>query len=480
MEYEAIIGMEVHAQLNTASKMFCGCDAGYASTPPNTHVCPVCLGMPGVLPVINQRAVEYTLMTALALNCEIPECAKFDRKNYPYPDLVKGYQISQYDMPFSRNGWISIQVDGQAKVVRVRRAHLEEDTGKLTHLGSYSLIDFNRSSVPLLEIVSEPDMRSGLEAWAYLTKLRTILRYLGVSTGNMEEGAMRCEVNISLRPVGSEKLGTYVEVKNLNSFRSVRQAIDYEIERQSVILDAGGKIEKVTMGWDENAGKTSPQRSKEEAHDYRYFPEPDLPPVFVGREWVQEIAARLPELPDAKQERFVQKLGLRPYDAEVLTEDQQIGDYFDAAVAAGQSRGVDARSISNWITSELFRFLKEGGLSIADIRVRPEGLVGLLELINKGTITAATAKTVLADMMQNGQTAQVIVEAKGLSQIADVGELGRIVDKIIAANPKPVSEYREGKDAPLRFLMGQVMRETRGKANPQAVEQLLQKRIRGE
>ena len=480
MDYEAIIGMEVHVQLNTASKMFCGCDAGYAAAPPNTHVCPVCLGMPGVLPVINRRAVEFTLMTALALNCEIPECSKFDRKNYPYPDLVKGYQISQYDMPFSRNGWIDIQADGQAKRVRVRRAHLEEDTGKLTHAGYCSLIDYNRSGVPLMEIVSEPDMRSGAEAWDYLTKLRTILRYLGVSTANMEEGAMRCEVNISLRPVGSEKLGTYVEVKNLNSFRSVRQAIEYEIARQRATLDSGGQIEKVTMGWDENAGKTSPQRSKEEAHDYRYFPEPDLPPVFIGRDWVGELAARLPELPDVKQRRLVQELGLRPYDAEVLAEDRQVADYFDAAVVAGKPRGVDARAISNWITSELFRFLKESALPITDLKVKPADLVGLIEMINKGAITSTIAKTVLEDMIASGKSAAEIVQAKGLSQIADTDELNRIVAKVVAANPKPAGEYREGRDVALKFLIGQVMRESRGKANPQVVEQLLRKQIRGE
>ena len=480
MEYEAIIGMEVHVQLRTASKMFCGCAADYAAAPPNTHVCPVCLGMPGVLPVINRQAVEYALMTALALNCEIPEYAKFDRKNYPYPDLVKGYQISQYDLPFSRHGWVAIEVDGQAKRVRVRRAHLEEDTGKLTHVGDASLIDFNRSGVPLLEIVSEPDMRSGLEAWAYLTKLRTILRYLGVSTGNMEEGAMRCEVNISLRPVGSTALGTYVEIKNLNSFRAVRQAIEYEIARQSTILERGGEIEKVTMGWDEAAGRTVLQRSKEEAQDYRYFPEPDLPPVFVSREWVGELRSRLPELPDAKQERFVASFGLRAYDATLLAEDRDIAAYFEAAVEIGQGVGVDARMISNWITSELFRLLKESGASITEIKVLPAALVRLLSLVNRGTITQATGKEVLAEMFQTGQSAEAIVAAKGLSQIADADELSSIVDKVIAANPKPVGEYRDGKDPAIRFLIGQVMRETRGKANPQVVEALLRAKIRGE
>jgi aspartyl-tRNA(Asn)/glutamyl-tRNA(Gln) amidotransferase subunit B len=318
MPYEAIIGMEVHAQVITASKMFCGCSADYASAPPNTHVCPVCLGMPGVLPVINRRAVEATILTGLALNCRIPEFSKFDRKNYPYPDLPKGYQISQYDYPLCVEGWLEIETEGGPKRIRIRRVHLEEDTAKLIHQGDYSLIDYNRAGVPLMEIVTESDLRSAEEAWQYLLKLHTILRYLGVSTGNMEEGAMRCEVNISLRPVGATELGTKVEIKNLNSFRSVRQSIAYEIARQSAILDQGGRVQQVTVGWDEDHQRTVFQRSKEFAEDYRYFPEPDLPPLEFSREWVEGMRARLPELPDAKRRRFIAEYGIKGDDAALL------------------------------------------------------------------------------------------------------------------------------------------------------------------
>ena len=479
MEYEAIIGMELHAQLKTDSKMFCGCDANYAAAPPNTHACPVCLGMPGVLPVINRKAVEHVLTMALALHCEIPEYAKFDRKNYPYPDLVKGYQISQYDMPFSRDGWLQIYLDGKAKRIRIRRAHLEEDTGKSTHMGDHSLLDYNRSGVPLMEIVTEPDIRTGAEAWAFLTKLRTIMRYLGVSSGDMEKGAMRCEPNISVRPVGSDTLGTKVEIKNLNSFRAVRQGIDYEIERQTAMLRAGGRVEQVTMGWDESAGRTVLQRSKEEANDYRYFPEPDLPPLHITREWVEELRARLPELPEAKQKRYVEEAGLRVYDAEVLTEDRDIAEYFEKAMAVGESAGVDAQSIANWVTGELFRLLKEAGANIAAIKVAPKDLVALIQLLDKGIINTTVAKQVFEEMFASGQAPGEIVKAKGLAQISDGDELSRIVDEIIAANPKPVAEYRDGKDAVLGFLMGQVMRATRGKANPKMVSGLLRAKIRG-
>ena len=479
MEYEAIIGMELHAQLSTDSKMFCGCDANYAAALPNTHVCPVCLGMPGVLPVINQKAVEYLLMMALALHCEIPEYAKFDRKNYPYPDLVKGYQISQYDMPFSRNGWLQIQVDGESKRIRIRRAHLEEDTGKSTHVGDHSLLDYNRSGVPLMEIVTEPDIRTGAEAWAFLTKLRTIMRYLGVGSGDMEKGAMRCEPNISVRPLGSETLGTKVEIKNLNSFRAVRLGIDYEIERQTAILRAGGRVEQVTMGWDESAGRTVLQRSKEEANDYRYFPEPDLPPLHITREWVDALRARLPELPEAKQKRYVDEAGLRAYDAEVLTEDRDVAEYFEATMAAGAPVGVSAQSIANWITGELFRLLNEANADIAATKVTPENLVALIQLLDKGAITTTIAKQVLEEMFATGQAPGVIVSVKGLAQISDGDELSRIVDEVIDANPKPAGEYREGKDAVLGFLVGQVMRATRGKANPQMVSKLFRAKIRG-
>jgi aspartyl-tRNA(Asn)/glutamyl-tRNA(Gln) amidotransferase subunit B len=479
MEYEAVIGMEVHAQLDTESKMFCGCSSKYAATAPNTHVCPVCLGMPGVLPVINKLAVEYLLQMGLALNCEIPEFSKFDRKNYPYPDLVKGYQISQYDLPFAIDGHVEVEVDGQPKTIRVRRVHLEEDTGKSTHMGDHSLVDYNRSGVPLMEIVTEPDMRSGAEAWAYLTKLRTIMRYLGVGTGDMEKGAMRCEVNISLRPVGTEEFGTKVEIKNLNSFRAVRQGIEYEIERQSALLDAGDQVDQVTVGWDEDARRTVLQRSKEEANDYRYFPEPDLPPIHVTPEWVDELRAKLPELPDAKRQRYVGEEGLRPYDAAVLTENREIADYFEAALGAAKAQQVAAQSVSNWVTGELFRLLKESGDDISAIKVAPSDLVALIRLVEGKAITSNVGKQILQEMFASGRPPAKIVEEKGLAQISDDDAMSDIVDEVIAANPGPVQDYRDGKDAVMGFLMGQVMRATRGKANPQMATTLIREKIRG-
>ena len=483
MEYEAVIGMEVHVQLLTKSKMFCRCSADYAGAPPNTLVCPVCLGMPGTLPVINRKAVEYTIMTALALNCEIAEFAKFDRKNYFYPDLVKGYQISQYDLPLSRNGWLEIEIDGKRKRIRIRRVHLEEDTAKLIHVHrdgqSYSLIDFNRSGVPLMEIVSEPDIRSPEEARQYLIKLRTILRYLGVSTADMEKGAMRCEANVSLRPLGSEEYGTRVEVKNLNSFRSVKLALEYEIERQKRLLEAGGKVEQETMGWDESRGVTVLQRSKEYAHDYRYFPEPDLPPLVIEREWVEEIRTKLPELPDAKRDRFVADYGLSRYDAGVLVADRAVADYFETCVRAGAGR-VEPKAIANWITGELFRLMKAQGLEIGEVRITPDKLVALIGMVEDGTITASTAKKVLAEVFETGRAPEEIVRERGLAQISDVEALSRVVDEVIAANPKAVADYLAGKKPVLRFLVGQVMKATRGKANPKLANELLLEKLKQE
>jgi len=483
VEYEAVIGMEVHVQLLTKSKMFCRCSADYAGAPPNTLVCPVCLGMPGTLPVINRKAVEYTIMTALALNCEIAEFAKFDRKNYFYPDLVKGYQISQYDLPLSRNGWLEIEIDGKRKRIRIRRVHLEEDTAKLIHVHrdgqSYSLIDFNRSGVPLMEIVSEPDIRSPEEARQYLIKLRTILRYLGVSTADMEKGAMRCEANVSLRPVGSKEYGTRVEVKNLNSFRSVKLALEYEIERQKRLLEAGGKVEQETMGWDESRGVTVLQRSKEYAHDYRYFPEPDLPPLVIEREWVEEIRTKLPELPDAKRDRFVADYGLSRYDAGVLVADRAVADYFETCVRAGAGR-VEPKAIANWITGELFRLMKAQGLEIGEVRITPDKLVALIGMVEDGTITASTAKKVLAEVFETGRAPEEIVRERGLAQISDVEALSRVVDEVIAANPKAVADYLAGKKPVLRFLVGQVMKATRGKANPKLANELLLEKLKQE
>jgi aspartyl-tRNA(Asn)/glutamyl-tRNA(Gln) amidotransferase subunit B len=474
MKYEAIIGMEVHAELLTQSKMFCSCSADFFGAKPNTLTCPVCTGMPGVLPVINQKGVEYAIMTALALNCEIAETSVFSRKNYFYPDLPKAYQISMYDLPLSVNGWLEIEFDSNSNRIGIERVHLEEDTAKLFHVDGHSLVDFNRSGVPLMEIVSQPDMRSADEAYAYLTKLRQILRYLDVSSGDMEKGAMRCEANVSLRPVGSTEYGTKVEVKNLNSFRSVRLALDYEIQRQSRILDEGGSVEQVTMGWDENRGVTVVQRSKEYAHDYRYFPEPDLPPLSISREWVEEIKGRLPELPDAKRNRFMTKYGLSAYDASVLTTDRGIADYFETCAQAYP----EAKTVSNWVTGELFRLLKETETSIEEVQITPAALAELLILVEKSTINQNTAKAVLGEMFTSGRAAAEIVAQKGLAQISDADELGRVVDEIIAANPDPVAEYRAGKERLFGWFVGQVMKATQSKANPQLVTDLLKEKLR--
>jgi aspartyl-tRNA(Asn)/glutamyl-tRNA(Gln) amidotransferase subunit B len=473
VDYEAVIGIEVHAQLLTESKMFCRCSADYAAAEPNTHVCPVCLGMPGVLPVINQKAIECTVMTALALHCRIPEFSKFDRKNYFYPDLPKGYQISQYDLPLSRDGWLEIEVEGETKRIGIHRVHLEEDTAKLVHVDGHSLVDFNRAGVPLMEIVSESDIHSPEEAYQYLGKLRQALHYLGVSSGSMEEGAMRCEPNISLRPKGTNKLGTKVEVKNLNSFHSVKLALEYEIERQAKVLEAGGRIEQVTMGWDEARGVTVVQRSKEYAHDYRYFPEPDLPPLVLSREWVEGIRARLPELPDAKRTRFIKQYRLSRYDAEVLTAERPVADYFESCVRAYP----DAKTVANWITGELFRLLKASDTGIEAVKITPGALAELLTLVEKDTISISIAKDVFAEMFETGYPASQIVQEKGLTQISDAEELSRIVEQVIAENPEPVAEYLGGKQAVLRFLIGQVMKATRGKANPKLVNRLLQERL---
>ncbi len=478
MEYEPVIGLEVHAQLLTQSKMFCACSADYAGAPPNTHVCPVCLGMPGALPVINKLAVEYTILTALAFHCEIPEFAKFDRKNYHYPDLMKGYQISQYDLPFSRNGFILIDDAGIVKRIGVRRVHLEEDTAKLFHVDGTSLVDVNRSGVPLMEIVSEPDMHSVEEARLYSMKLRQILRYLGVCSGDMEKGAMRFEANISLRPKGSTTLSqTRVEIKNLNSLRAMVHATEYEIARQKRILDAGDTVAQETMGWDEARNVTVTQRSKEEAHDYRYFPEPDLPSLKVSRAWVAEIAARLPELPDEKRERLIGVSGLSAYDAGVITAEKEIADYYDRAVAAGKPRGVDPKTIANWVTGELFRLMKDRNEEISAVKIAPAQISDLIALINAGTISNNIAKTVFEEMYATGRDAETLVKEKGLAQISDANALASIVEKVIAENPKQVADYLAGKEAIAKFLVGQVMKATKGQANPALVNDLMSKKL---
>jgi aspartyl-tRNA(Asn)/glutamyl-tRNA(Gln) amidotransferase subunit B len=471
----------VHAQLLTASKMFCGCSADYAGAPPNTHVCPVCLGMPGSLPVMNKLAVEYTILTALAFGCEIPEFAKFDRKNYHYPDLMKGYQISQYDLPLSRNGQIVIDDAGVTKRIGVRRVHLEEDTAKLFHAEGASLIDVNRAGVPLMEIVSEPDMHSVEEARLYSLKLRQILRYLGVSSGDMEKGAMRFEANISLRPEGAKELSqTRVEIKNLNSLRAMMRSTEYEIARQTKILLAGGKVEQETMGWDEERGVTVTQRSKEEAHDYRYFPEPDLPSLQVSRAWVDEIRARLPELPDARRERLMREGGLNAYDAGVLTAEKEIADYFDRAVAAGKGLKVEAKAIANWVTGELFKLMKEDAAEIGTVKIAPPEIPQLIALVNSGTISNTIAKGVFDEMYATGRDARTIIAEKGLAQISDRDALLATVAKVIADNPKPVAEYLAGKEAIAKFLVGQVMKATKGQGNPAIINELVIERLKSQ
>jgi aspartyl-tRNA(Asn)/glutamyl-tRNA(Gln) amidotransferase subunit B len=478
--YEAIIGMEVHAQLQTRSKMFCGCDAGAFGAEPNTHVCPVCLALPGALPVANRRAVELTMMVGLALNCVVAQRAVFSRKNYFYPDLPKGYQISMYDFPLCEAGWLEVEDgSGAGRRIRIRRVHLEEDTAKLFHAGDHSLVDFNRAGLPLLEIVTEPDLRTAGEAYDYLVKLRAILRYLGASTADMEKGAMRCEVNVSVRPAGSEGLGTKVEVKNLNSFRAVRQALAYEVERQVAALEAGVPVRQVTMGWAEGAGRTVEQRSKETAEDYRYFPEPDLPPLEISRSWVDEVQARLPELPQARRARLVEAHCLAPALAEVLTEDREVADYYEAAVAAGAGRSLPPLVMANWIAGDLFRLLKAGDQEIGQIQVSPEDLADLVALVETNRITARSGKAVLDEMFEAGRPPGEIVQARGLLQISDEAALAPLVDEILARHSEEVAAYRAGKESLLQWFVGQVMRATRGKADPQVTLALLRERLGG-
>jgi aspartyl-tRNA(Asn)/glutamyl-tRNA(Gln) amidotransferase subunit B len=481
-QYETVIGLEVHVQLQTESKMFCPCSANYASAPPNTHVCPVCMALPGALPVINVGAVEKTVMTGLALHCTIPPAAVFARKNYHYPDLPKGYQISQYELPLCVNGWLEIETEAgsgstSGKRVGITRAHLEEDTGKLMHENGYSLVDLNRAGVPLLEIVSEPDMRSPEEARAYLTRLQTILRYLRVSAADMEKGQMRCEANVSVRPVGQQAFGTKVEIKNLNSFRAVKDSLEYEVARQIARLEAGERVMQVTMGWDDEHGRTVVQRTKEEANDYRYFPEPDLPPLQLERAWIDEIATKLPELPDAKAARFVHDMGLEPRDAAVLADDRAVAEYFDAVVL-GPGSPVQPRMAANWITGELFRLMNAAGTGIESVRIPPEAFAELLALPAAGKINQNSAKRVLDVMFETGRRAPDVVQELGLAQVSDTAALEAVVDAVLAKYPGEIAKYREGKTSVLDWLMGQVMRESRGKANPGVVRELLAQKLK--
>jgi aspartyl-tRNA(Asn)/glutamyl-tRNA(Gln) amidotransferase subunit B len=482
MEHETVIGLEVHAQLLTKSKMFCSCSADYANAPPNTHVCPVCLGLPGVLPVINRQAIEFTMMTALALHCPVSELTQFARKNYPYPDLMKGYQISQSGVPIGKEGRITIETDGVNRSIGINHVHLEEDTARLLHRSSdgedYSLVDVNRSGVPLMEIVSEPDIRSPEEARQYLEKLRRILQYLGVSTGNMEEGSFRCDANISVRPVGAKELGPKVEVKNMNSFKAVFLAMDYEAKRQRQAAAEGKRLVQETRGWVEAQGKTFSQRSKEYAHDYRYFPEPDLPPLVISQEWAESVREKLPELPEARRDRFIKDYGLPKYDADLLTESRDLANTFEKYLKA--NKDVTPKEVSNWFLGEVSHKINVDGISILEFekRVGPEMLTRLI-LNARSTINISTAKSVFEEMYQTGKNSDDIIKERGLSQISDTGELEKIVAEVINSNVQPVADYRAGKETALKFLIGQVMKATKGRANPQVVNEVLRQKLAG-
>ncbi|MDI3546872.1 MAG: aspartyl-tRNA(Asn)/glutamyl-tRNA(Gln) amidotransferase subunit [Halanaerobiales bacterium] len=477
-EYEVIIGLEVHVQLATESKIFCDCSTEFGAEP-NTHTCPVCLGLPGTLPVLNKKVVDYAIMAGLALNCEISEYSKFDRKNYFYPDLPKAYQISQYDLPLCQNGYIEIETGNGSKKIGITRIHMEEDAGKLVHEGSIdrstgSLVDYNRTGVPLIEIVSEPDMRSPAEAREYLTQLKKILEYLGVSDCNMEEGSLRCDANVSIRPVGQEEFGTKTELKNMNSFKAVEKALEYEVERQKQVLARGEEVIQETRTWDDSLNKTISMRGKEEAHDYRYFPEPDLVPLEIDAEWVNEIRENLPELPLERKERFISDYGLPAYDAGVLTDSRDLADLFEECVQAYD----DPKTVSNWIMGEFLRLVKEAGIEVAESKITGKLLAKMLRLMDDGTISSKIAKTVFEEMFKTGKDPETIVEEKGLKQISDEGKLEEIVDQIILANPNVVEDIKNGKDKAIGFLVGQVMKETRGKANPQLVNKLLREKIK--
>ncbi len=477
MEYEPVIGLEVHAQLNTNTKIFCNCSTEFGA-PPNTHICPVCTGQPGVLPVLNKKVVEYAIKMGLATHCTIARVSRFARKNYFYPDLPKGYQISQYELPLAEHGYVEILVDGETKRIGLTRIHMEEDAGKLVHPGSftdtpYSLVDYNRSGVPLIEIVSEPDMRSPKEAGAYLRTLRAILRYLEISDGNMEEGSFRCDANVSIRPRGETKFGTRTELKNMNSFRNVEKALEYEIERQIAALESGEAIVQETRLWDAAAGVTRIMRGKEEADDYRYFPDPDLLPLVVEEAWVEEVRQTLPELPAEKRDRLVEQYGIPLYDAEVITAEKAVADYFEACVAVCDA----PKQASNWVMVEVLRELKEGEKEISDFPVTARHLGEMIQMIEKGTISGKIAKTVFAEMVATGDPPEKIVREKNLVQVTDQGAIEAVIDEVLAENPEQVERYKGGKTKLLGFFVGQVMKKTKGKANPQMVNTILKDKL---
>ena len=486
LDYETVIGLEVHVQLLTESKMFCSCSARYQGAPPNSHVCPVCLGMPGVLPVVNRRAVEHTIATGLALDCSISDITRFDRKNYPYPDLMKGYQISQYQDPIAHNGHLDLEFDGYTRRIGVERVHLEEDVAKLQHVtgdgdAPHTLVDVNRSGVPLMEVVSHPDMRSAEEARLYLMSVHAILQYTGVSTANMQEGNFRCDTNISLRPKGTDRLGAKVEVKNLNSFRSVYHSLKYEVERQARVLDEGGRVEQETRGWSEDKGVSFSQRSKEFAHDYRYFPEPDLPPLTINRDWVEQVRDRLPELPAASRHRFSEQYGLSAYDADLLTTSKAMSEFFESAVAHEAADSlptqVRAKMVGNWLITEVNGLLNSENKDIEDCPLSPASLAELASLVGSGILNSSLAKAVLEEAFYSAKMPRDIVSERGYVQVSDTGIIDEAVRQALETNPEAVEDFLGGKETASKYLMGQVMKISKGKANPALAGEVLAKQL---
>jgi aspartyl-tRNA(Asn)/glutamyl-tRNA(Gln) amidotransferase subunit B len=474
MEYEAVIGLEVHAQLLTKTKIFCSCSTEFGA-PPNAHTCPVCLGMPGVLPVLNRKVVDYTIRMALATNCTIARESRFARKNYFYPDLPKGYQISQYELPIAEHGHVFIEVNGERRRIGITRIHMEEDAGKLIHdpHRPVSAVDFNRTGVPLIEIVSEPDIRTPEEAGTYLRQLRAILQYLEICDGNMEEGSFRCDANASIRPVGTDTFGTRTELKNMNSFKHVENALTYEIERQEGVVEDGRELIQETRLWDEAKGVTVSMRGKEEAHDYRYFPDPDLLPLVIDGEWTEEIRSTLPELPDAKRARFIEAYDIPLYDAQVLTSSRPLADYFEACV----EHFPEPKIVSNWVMGSILATLKAENKTIEESPVSPERLAELLRLIDSGVISGKIAKTVFDEMVSSGKPPEAIVQEKGLVQVTDADAITEVVKQVVSDHEKEVSDYRAGKTKLFGFFVGQVMKATRGKANPKIVNEILKKEL---
>ena len=478
MDYEVVIGCEVHVELKTKTKIFCSCPTDFGGEP-NTHVCPVCLGLPGTLPVLNKKVLEYAIKAGLALNCEIAQFSKFDRKNYFYPDLTKAYQISQFDLPICKNGYIDIETDRGKKRIGITRIHMEEDAGKLVHQGNTittsagSLVDYNRAGVPLIEIVSEPDMRSAEEVVEFLNSLKAIIEYTGVSDARMEQGSLRCDVNLSLRPVGQIAFGTRAEIKNLNSFRSVERVIQYEINRQTDILESGGKVIQETRTWDEGKGRTYSLRSKEDSDEYRYFPEPDLPPVIVMEDYIEKLRAELPEMPKEKRRRMIEKDGLPEYDAGIITASKALVDFYDAV----HTHYGDAKKISNWIMGELLAKVNAEGIELNALKIQPEQMAALLKLVDSGEISGKIAKKVFAEMFETGNNPGDIIKKQGLMQISDETALKTMIEQVVETNPKSVEDYKAGKTKALGFLVGQIMKQSRGQANPAVINRLLVEKL---